>query len=336
MKPMKRRMIQAVAVLAMAAGFSLAADEASAGGFSDFNEGFTEYDRVMDLVDQGVIQGFGDGRFQPRESIYRRDTARMFQRALDLRAGELGMPFSDVSPGAGYADAVRANYGAEIFLGSTAGRFGPADRLTREQMASVITRAYGLESSGGDVPLTDLDQASPSHVADIRTLFENGVTTGRADGRFAPAAEINRHEFAIMVSRAQEAVADRGPRMLGGTVTAVDGRAIQAHTKPYAPNTITFDLSGLPGSTRIDGGTIDVTGDGEIHFTNLPGYLDVPDRQDVEAGTNRLAFIDVMGDNSFTMNVLRAASSSESISARGAFTGTDGKETPVRVIVKLR
>ncbi|ADI00539.1 S-layer homology domain-containing protein [Salisediminibacterium selenitireducens] len=335
MKQVKRRVIQAVAALTMAAGFSLAADEAEAGGFSDFNEGFTEHDRVMDLVEQGVIQGFGDGSFKPRESIYRRDTARMFQRALDLRAGEIGMPFSDVSPSAGYAEAVRANYGAEIFLGSTAGTFGPADRLTREQMASVITRAYGLQSSGGEVPLNDLDQASPTHVDDIRTLYENGVTTGRADGSFAPGAEINRHEFAIMVSRAQEAVSDRGPRMLGGTVTAVERNAIQAHTKPYGPNTITFDLSALPGSTRIDGGTIDVSGDGEIQFDNIPGYLNVPDRQDVETGTNRLAFIDVMGDNSFTMNVLRSGSS-DSITVRGTFTGADGSETPVRVIVKLR
>ena len=328
-------MTMAVAI-GIAGGTMVLASETEGAGFTDFNESYTEYDRVMDLVDRGVIQGYGDGSFKPRESIYRRDTARMFQRALDLRSGNLQMPFGDVSPGAGFADAVIATYGAEIFLGSTTGNFGPDDRLTREQMASVIARAYGLQGTNDNVELSDLDQSSPTHREDIEVLYQNEVTTGRADGSFAPKADINRHEFAIMIARAESVVADRGPRMLGGAVTLDDGSQIEGYTRPYAENTITIDLSSYPGDMVLKGGVIEVTHDGDLHFTNKPAGLDIPDRQTVEQGVNNLALIDAISEENVTLNLLRNMSGSGNITAKGTFTDRKGTETPIRIIVKLK
>ena len=75
--------------------------------------------------------------------------------------------------------------------------------LTREQMASVLVRAFDLKpKSGVNVTINDLAKISASHVDDVKVLYQNGVTVGKANGVYAPKDGVTRAEFSVFMYRA--------------------------------------------------------------------------------------------------------------------------------------
>ena len=102
-----------------------------------------------------------------------------------------------------FADAAAATKAAKIFEGSSNGTFDAKDNLTREQMASVLVRAFNLKPiSGVNVTINDLDQISTSHVDDVRILYQNEVTKGKLDGGYDPKDGVTRAEFSVFMYRA--------------------------------------------------------------------------------------------------------------------------------------
>jgi hypothetical protein len=77
--------------------------------------------------------------------------------------------------------------------------FCPTAPVTREQMATFISRALGLPAVGRDY-FTD-DTGSP-HEADINRLAAAGITSGCAAGRFCPGATITREQMATFLYHA--------------------------------------------------------------------------------------------------------------------------------------
>ncbi len=109
----------------------------------------------------------------------------------------------------GYIDSVGSPYEYDIAWladsGITAGcgvdRFCPRDPVTREQMASFLSRALEL-------PLTSMDffddDASSDHQADINRLAASGITRGCAVALFCPRATVSREQMASFLARALE------------------------------------------------------------------------------------------------------------------------------------
>jgi hypothetical protein len=79
------------------------------------------------------------------------------------------------------------------------GRFCPAQRVTREQMASFLARALELPPTSNDY-FGD-DEAS-IHEDNINRLAASGVTGGCSTGRFCPGGYVTRAEMASFLSRA--------------------------------------------------------------------------------------------------------------------------------------
>jgi hypothetical protein len=85
--------------------------------------------------------------------------------------------------------------------GCAAGRFCPADGLSRGQMAAFLDRALHLPPTATDF-FTD-DDASIFE-ASINRLAESGITGGCAAGRFCPAEGLSRGQMAAFLRRALE------------------------------------------------------------------------------------------------------------------------------------
>ena len=163
------------------------------------------YEEVMKLLEQGIITGMPDGTFQPTKEVSRADTAVMLHRALTLEVPKNISNFTDVPAGIYYAEAALATKHAGIFRGYPNGTFGPTDRLTREQMATVIVRAYGLKPIEGiQVNLHDLQTVSHSHVEDVKILFQHGITKGKEGGIFDPKGPVTRTDFSVFLQRSVE------------------------------------------------------------------------------------------------------------------------------------
>lgn len=90
-----------------------------------------------------IADGCGDGRYCPDRSLTRGQMASLLTRALDLpEAG--GDPFVD-DDGTVHEDNIEALYAAGITRGCGEARYCPFSPVTREQMATFLSRALGLE-----------------------------------------------------------------------------------------------------------------------------------------------------------------------------------------------
>jgi glucose/arabinose dehydrogenase len=111
---------------------------------------------IVRIAELGVATGYPDGTFRPSNPISRGEMAVMLTRALDLAAGTGSGTFSDVPNGVFFTDAVEAIAAAGITTGCGAGKYCPFDQVLRDQMASFVARAFGLQPINPPPRATDL------------------------------------------------------------------------------------------------------------------------------------------------------------------------------------
>jgi len=114
--------------------------------------------------------------------------------------------FVDVRSGAWYADAVFWAAGNGIVEGYGAGRFGPNEMITRQDLAVVLARY--AEFAGMEMPavrafeeFNDAHMIAGHAVEAVRGAFVAGIVNGRGNGMFDPTARATRAEFAAMLQR---------------------------------------------------------------------------------------------------------------------------------------
>lgn len=176
--------------------------------FTDVVKGAYYYDAVIELSSSGIISGYPDGTFRPNQALSRAHAIILLTRALNLKVPEnykeIADKFSDVGRNHIYAKEVAAVYNAGIFVGNN-GKMGLNDRLTREQMASVIVRAFNLKDNpakNGLDGVRDAHLISNSHKKNVEIFYELGITSGKADGRYSPRETVTRGQFATFLNRA--------------------------------------------------------------------------------------------------------------------------------------
>lgn len=169
---------------------------------ADIPNSFWAKNEVMQLVEMGVINGYPDGEFRPALEINRGQAANLFAGALKIPSVPYQPLFSDVSPKSSFLQGVMKTFAAGIFQGKENGRFGVADGLTREQMATTIVRAFELQDIGEEITFKDWNRISPSHRDNVKILAQHGITTGKEDGTFDPKSTVNRVTFSVMLYRA--------------------------------------------------------------------------------------------------------------------------------------
>jgi hypothetical protein len=131
------------------------------------------------------------GRIQNHLPSIRSSSAAQVQAA--------SIPFPDVT--GGHRDAVLALADAGIVNGCAENRFCPARGLTRGQMASLLSRALGLEASGNGDRFSDVPSGHP-HRAGIHALVEADVVDGYSDGTFRPEEQLRRDQMATFLTNA--------------------------------------------------------------------------------------------------------------------------------------
>ncbi|TVR38374.1 MAG: BspA family leucine-rich repeat surface protein, partial [Nitriliruptor sp.] len=153
------------------------------------------------LVAAGITQGCGEDQFCPAESVTRQQMASFLTRALDLDVPDEPIEFDDVSQDSTHYDAIQALAAAGITLGCGEGVFCPADPVSREQMASFLTRALDLDVPDEPIEFDDVSQDS-THYDAIQALAAAGITLGCGDGVFCPGDDVRRDQMASFLVRA--------------------------------------------------------------------------------------------------------------------------------------
>ena len=162
---------------------------------------------IQYILNRGITQGCGDGRFCPSRTVTRAQMAAFLHRAAHGPA-EVSEPpaLSDVPSGAWYRTSALWAVKHDV-IRAPGGRFDPGGAVTRADMAEMLAavprfnitvpdRAQGLFDD-----TTGLPDATVRAIEGIRAA---GVTGGCATGplRYCPDEPVNRAQMASFLSRA--------------------------------------------------------------------------------------------------------------------------------------
>jgi hypothetical protein len=178
--------------------------------FSDATTSWAK-DAINDMGSRMIVSGVGDSRYEPGRDITRAEFSAIMVRALGLDAGIGEKSFSDVGSGDWYGGYIETAVSYGLITGYGDGRFGPNDKITREQAMAIIARAMVLTELRPDLteggitdlltPFADGGEVSGWSAAGIAACLETGVVTGRSDTALCPKENITRAEVAVIVQR---------------------------------------------------------------------------------------------------------------------------------------
>lgn len=160
-------------------------------------------------------------------------------------------PFRDVPTDAYYYEAVKWAQKKGITGGIGDGLFGPNQPCTRAQIVTFLWRAAGSpEPEGTAAGMTDVAAGSYYEKA-VAWAIENGITTGTADGRFAPDATCTRAQSMTFLFLASKASADGAPAFSDVAADAYYAEAVKWATDNGITNgTTSSTFSPGSGCTR--------------------------------------------------------------------------------------
>ena len=165
-------------------------------------------DYIETLFNNGVVQGTGDGRYQPNINITRGDFIVMLWRAMGEPEPAGSSGFSDVPSDSYYADAISWAHEIGVAQGVGNGAFQPKSYLLREQAFTLIYRllAYtGSELPDGDAEIlssfSDGSSVADYAVEPVSSLITYGLIEG-SGGKLSPKSPMTRGEMAKVLALA--------------------------------------------------------------------------------------------------------------------------------------
>ena len=173
------------------------------------------YDAVYYNFDRGIIEGVDETHFEPMSNLARAQFAIILHRMEDRPAAAYSAQFADVEEKVWYTDAIMWASANGIVTGYTDGshRFGPADKILREQMAVMMYRyakdfkKYNVSESADFSKFEDEAAVSGYATEAMKWAVGTGIITGKdldQDGTpesVDPQGDASRAECAIIIQR---------------------------------------------------------------------------------------------------------------------------------------
>lgn len=168
--------------------------------FSDVTDTFASKAEFDYLVAQGILTPDSTLEYGVNEEVTRIQAVEILGKALQLNLENRPIPiFVDVAPDDPMMPLIAAIVDEKIMTGNGKGEFMATDKLTRAQMALILTRAYKLEGTT-KFSFTDVPKTYMAHNA-IQALLANKITNGFPDNTFKPGAFITKTHYLVFVAR---------------------------------------------------------------------------------------------------------------------------------------
>ncbi|MEK4195698.1 glycosyl hydrolase 53 family protein [Paenibacillus sp. FSL L8-0323] len=185
--------------------FSIYAAGYAEVGYTDLKAADWATLAIESLTAKGIVQGIGNGIFNPQGEVTRAEFVSMLLSALELKAERGTGSFKDVNLDAWYSSVVITAGKLGVVQGHADGTFGPNDKLSREEMAAISYRALKLVEKVNDqtdvnvISFKDKDLISLYASEGITALAQAGIINGFEDGNFRPQAHTTRAEAAYII-----------------------------------------------------------------------------------------------------------------------------------------
>ena len=209
---MRKRLLSLA--LALAACLSLTVAAQAATTFSDVPANHWAYSEIQRCCDQGIVNGYSNGAFGPRNSVTGAHFAAMLTRMfypeeLAANSGLSGqgwyMPALTAASEAGLLDGTsRLESGQANNWKSSASL--PLNRYDMAQLLNNILVSKGVQSSSDEQnnarsAIKDFGNIPSKYRSAVLNCYALGVLTGMSNGTFSGSSTMNRAQACVVINR---------------------------------------------------------------------------------------------------------------------------------------
>lgn len=265
---MKRALCLTLTMLML---FSLIPAAYAEAPFTDVQQGSWYYANVQICYLNGWMNGVSDTEFDPDGTMTRAMLVTVLHRAVGKPATSGSNPFTDVSAGSYYADAVAWAYANNVVNGTSATTFSPNQNITRQDLVTILyryakTTEYPLEAAADLTSFSDAGDIA-AYAKDamgwaVAEAFVNGVGNNllepKGNSTRAQCAKLivcykqweNNEQWELEqketeetepTTEATEPTDYPTPEEFGSALTQADLDALEQYARDYAYETYGYD-----------------------------------------------------------------------------------------------
>ncbi|MFB9329162.1 S-layer homology domain-containing protein [Paenibacillus aurantiacus] len=252
---MKKYAAATVAMTMLLPGTALASETMSETAAKSDIAGHWAEKEIADWAASGLVNGYGEGRYKPDQTITRAELATLINRAFQFKATS-SATFADIKDSDFFYKEIMKAFAAGYLKGGEQGRIRPNATITRAEAAVMLVRAFSIQADANETS-TFKDAASlPAwSQSAVQALAEGGYIEGFTDGTFKPANSLTRAEAVVML------------RQLAGSVLNKAGEFGKLDTRNVVINQdgVTLRDTTVKGNLYITEGV----GDGDVTLANV-------------------------------------------------------------------
>ncbi|MBP1992189.1 glycoside hydrolase domain-containing protein [Paenibacillus eucommiae] len=159
---------------------------------------------ILQLISEGVINGYSDGTFKPEKPVTRAEFTKLLAKALKLSDKDVSssVAFADQAEIPDWAqESVALAVQAGFITGYEDGSFRPNAQITRAEIVAMIVRASGLPLVTDTATSFSDDGRIPAWAkAFVVTAVKHDIVHGRDGNRFAANETASRAEAAVLLT----------------------------------------------------------------------------------------------------------------------------------------
>lgn len=159
------------------------------------------------MAGKGIIDGVGNGRFNPNGELTRAELVTLVSRMLQLEPTDEPVPFDDLEAGRYYVKPVIAAYQNGLIDGVTPTKFDPNAIINRMEAATLISNVikclgYDVENDGAYAKaFVDYSTIPNWARAAVATVYKKDIISGKPGNIFDPNGNSTRAEAVVMIYR---------------------------------------------------------------------------------------------------------------------------------------
>ncbi|MBO4915916.1 MAG: S-layer homology domain-containing protein [Oscillospiraceae bacterium] len=163
------------------------------------------------VLEHGIMNGMGDGKFNPNGKTTRAQLATILWNIEGRPVVSYTLDFKDVKSSDWFVGAIRWAVSKKLMGGVDNKIFDPDGELTREQLVTILYRYAVLKGKGFGGVISfklnypDADQVEEWAVEPFCWMTFNGIMNGK-DGKLAPKEGATRAEIATVLMRFNEII----------------------------------------------------------------------------------------------------------------------------------
>ena len=247
-------MMLSLAVPAFAAGNSIK--------FKDVDKHWAK-DAIYLVANAGIVSGYPGGRFGPDDGITRAEFAKVIAIFMGFKEEGDISAFTDLNPNNNLTPYVAMCVKAGVLHGTSSTTMSPNEKVTRETAATMLSRAFKLDTTGYSPDFTDKNAISSWAKEHVAVMKETGLIAGYPDGSFAPKKSMTRGEMMAIIARL---LPDYDEKLFSITGTAGDAKVSFDMLDDYSTlfdipranaDVSTVKVSLIPGPQLAGVGTIE-------------------------------------------------------------------------------